>query len=158
MRAASEFPRGVSGRVKKRPYHAHDILFAWIRFANFAGRMSAKGSVFSVEPRIRVNFGRRFAFGPGKAELLEHIDRTGSISDAAKAMGMSYMRAWSIVKSLDGGFNEPLVNKSRGGSSRGGATLSETGRRVLSLYREMEAACKTATGEAGGRLNRLLKT
>jgi molybdate transport system regulatory protein len=119
--------------------------------------MPAKGNAFSVEPRIRVNFGRRFAFGPGKAELLEHIDRTGSISEAAKAMGMSYMRAWTIVKSLDAGFNEPLVNKSRGGSSRGGATLSETGRRVLSLYREMEAVCKTATGDAGGRLNRLLK-
>ena len=127
------------------------------RQTNFAFHMPAKGSDFSVEPRIRINRGRRFAFGPGKAELLEHIERTGSISEAAKAMGMSYMRAWTIVKSLDDGFKEPLVNKSRGGSSRGGASLSETGRRVLSLYREMEAVCKTATGDAGGRLHRLLK-
>lgn len=140
------------------PARAGYILIARVLLPNFASGVPVKGNAFSIEPRIRINCGRRFAFGPGKAELLEHIDRTGSISEAARAMEMSYMRAWTIVKSLDRGFGEPLVNKSRGGSARGGATLSETGRRVLSLYREMEAACKTATGDAGGRLNRLLKT
>lgn len=119
--------------------------------------MPAKKTSLSIEPGIRVNCGRRFGFGPGKAELLEHIDRSGSISEAAKAMGMSYMRAWTIVKSLDRAFNEPLVSKTRGGSARGGATLTVTGRQVLSLYREMEAVCRTAIGDAGGRLNRLLK-
>jgi molybdate transport system regulatory protein len=88
---------------------------------------------------------------------LEHIERTGSISEAAKAMGMSYMRAWMLVKSLDHGFAEPLVTKSRGGSTRGGATLTKTGRRVLSLYRKMEAASKAAIHASGKQLNRLLK-
>jgi molybdate transport system regulatory protein len=117
----------------------------------------SKPVFLSIDPRLRINYGRRFAFGPGKAELLEHIDRTGSISEAAKAMGMSYMRAWTLVKSLDRGCAEPLVNKSRGGSARGGATLSPTGRRVLGLYREMETASKAAIHVAGQRLNRLLK-
>ncbi len=119
--------------------------------------MPGKPASFSIDPRLRINFGRRFAFGPGKAELLEHIERTGSISEAAKAMGMSYMRAWTLVKSLDRGFAEPLVIKSRGGSTRGGATLSVTGRRVLCLYREMETASKAAVHAAGKKLNRLLK-
>src|SRR5580692_2421364 len=119
--------------------------------------MSGKPASLFIEPRLRMSYGRHFAFGPGKAELLEHIDRTGSISKAAKAMGMSYMRAWTLVKSLDRGFAEPLVNKSRGGSTRGGATLSKTGRRVLGLYREMETASKTAIRATGKRLNRLLK-
>lgn len=118
--------------------------------------MPAKVKVFSVEPRVRINYGRNLAIGPGKVDLLEHIDRTGSISEAAKAMGMSYMRAWTLVKSLDRGFAEPLVNKRRGGSARGGATLSKTGRRVVALYREIEAASKTAAYAASERLKELL--
>lgn len=119
--------------------------------------MPAKVQKFSVEPRIRFNQGRSLAFGPGKADLLEHVDRTGSISEAARAMGMSYMRAWTLVKSLDRGFVEPLVVKTRGGSARGGATLSATGRRVLALYREMEAASQAGLREPGEKLRRLLK-
>ena len=120
--------------------------------------MPSKAKLFSIEPRFRINHGRKFAFGPGKAELLEFIDRTGSISEAARSMEMSYMRAWTLVKSLDRGFAEPLVLKSRGGSERGGATLSETGKQVLGIYREMEAASNVATHSCGERLKRLLKT
>ena len=119
--------------------------------------MPAKPQKFSIESRIRFNFGRRIAFGPGKADLLEQIERTGSISEAAKAMDMSYMRAWTLVKSLDRGFVEPLVVKIRGGSARGGATLSETGHRVLSLYRKMEAASGASTNAAGAQLKQLFK-
>jgi molybdate transport system regulatory protein len=113
---------------------------------------------FAVEPRIRVHFGNGLFVGPGKAELLEHIDRTGSIGNAAKAMGMSYMRAWTLIKSLDTGFAEPLVAKSRGGLARGGARLTETGRQVVALYREMEASSKSAAHSAGERLRKLLKS
>lgn len=119
--------------------------------------MTEKLQQVLVEPRIRLNHRRGFAFGPGKAELLEYIDCTGSISGAAKAMGMSYMRAWTIVKSLDRDFAEPLVLKTRGGRVRGGATLSVTGRRVVGIYREMEKASRAATRDAGEKLNELLK-
>ena len=110
----------------------------------------------TVEAKIRMNSGRRFAFGPGKAELLDRIEATGSISEAAKTMEMSYLRAWKIVKSLDTGFTEPLVLKSRGGKSKGGATLSETGREVLRLYREIESAAQAACEKSGRRLAGLL--
>ena len=72
-------------------------------------------------------------------------------------MEMSYMRAWTLVRSMARGFAEPLVRNSRGGHSRGGAVLSETGRRVLGLYREMEAASTQAIRDAGRRLDRLRK-
>ena len=72
-------------------------------------------------------------------------------------MGMSYMRAWTLVKSLEGCFVEPLVNKSRGGNVRGGAKLTKTGQLVVSLYREMEAASRTASHDAGARFRKLLK-
>lgn len=111
-----------------------------------------------VEAKIRMNSGRRFAFGPGKAELLERIDATGSISEAAKTMEMSYMRAWQIVKSLDTAFAEPVVLKTRGGKIKGGATLSDTGRELLRLYREMETAAQSASAPSGRLIGRLLKT
>lgn len=116
----------------------------------------AARAALSVEPRLRLNAGRGFAFGPGKAELLEHIERTGSISEAAKAMEMSYMRAWTLVKSLDATFAEPLVIKTRGGSERGGARLSDTGRAVLAAYRAIETASLAAAEKAAAPLRRLL--
>jgi molybdate transport system regulatory protein len=119
--------------------------------------MSAQAQPLTVVPTLRLYHGRRFAFGPGKAELLEHIVRTGSISEAAKAMAMSYMKAWKLVKSMDQGFAEPLVRKSRGGSTRGGAIVSPTGLKVLALYREMESSSREAVLRSGRRFERLFK-
>jgi molybdate transport system regulatory protein len=80
------------------------------------------------------------AFGPGPADLLEKIDSEGSISKAAKAMDMSYSRAWQLVERINTAFVRPLVVSSTGGKHGGGAVLTEDGRQVLALYREMEAA------------------
>ena len=76
--------------------------------------------------------------GPGKADLLEKIGETGSIAAAGRAMGMSYKRAWLLVETMNAIFAEPLVASSRGGSAGGGAELTQTGRKVLSLYRALE--------------------
>src|ERR1700754_3994765 len=78
------------------------------------------------------------AFGPGPAELLEHIAAEGSISKAAKAMEMSYSRAWQLVDSMNNAFRKPLVESSTGGRKGGGAVLTRTGEEVLSLFRRME--------------------
>ena len=121
------------------------------------GLMPSNPILLSIEPRFRINCGRRFAFGPGKAELLEHIELTGSITEAAKAMGMSYMRAWMLVKSMEKGLAEPLVRKLRGGSSRGGAELTDTGREMIRLYRELEAKTGIAVRELRKKFSRLLK-
>ena len=89
--------------------------------------------------RLRVVFGGNAMLGPGKADLLELIGKTGSISAAGKAMGMSYKRAWTLVETLNGIFREPLVASSRGGASGGGARLTETGEKILEQYRQLEA-------------------
>src|SRR5690242_17578913 len=88
-----------------------------------------------VQPRIRVLLGKEIAFGPGKADLLEEIRETGSISTAAKSMELSYMRAWTLIQTMNTCFKEPLVTSVRGGSERGGATLTPFGETVLKLYR-----------------------
>lgn len=78
------------------------------------------------------------ALGPGRAELLEHIDQTGSISAAARQMKMSYRRAWLLVESTNAAFVEPLVQASTGGSGGGGAQLTDFGRAMLLRYRALE--------------------
>ena len=94
--------------------------------------------------------------GPGKADLLEQIAATGSISAAGRAMGMSYKRAWSLVEEMNAAFSSPLVLSARGGSGGGGASLSETGERVLTLYREALAAAELAVVPAVSRLETML--
>lgn len=88
--------------------------------------------------RIRIVFGSSEMIGPGKAELLERIDRCGSIAAAGREMNMSYKRAWQLIGTLNAMFNAPLVDSTRGGPGGGGATLTETGRMVLSHYRAFE--------------------
>ena len=78
------------------------------------------------------------AFGPGKAALLERIATEGSISKAAKAMEMSYSRAWQLVDSMNNAFRKPLVESQTGGRKGGGATITRAGEEILSLYRQME--------------------
>ena len=100
--------------------------------------------------------GDQIALGPGKADLLEAIDRTGTLAEAAKALGMSYMRAWKLLQTMNACFKEPLVATSRGGSERGHAALTDSGRAVLSLYRRMEETARQATEPAWQELQKLL--
>lgn len=89
--------------------------------------------------RLRIMFGPSAMLGPGKAELLDHIRQTGSITAAGAAMGMSYKRAWGLVETLNATFREPVVVTVRGGAKGGGAQLTETGLTVLDNYRRIEA-------------------
>lgn len=98
-----------------------------------------------LQTRLRVVANGEIALGPGKADLLEQIARTGSIADAARNLDMSYMRAWTLVKTMNAMFRTPLVVANRGGRERGGAGLSDDGNSVLKLYREMQEACLRAT-------------
>ncbi|WP_243642102.1 winged helix-turn-helix domain-containing protein [Rhodovulum steppense] len=95
--------------------------------------------------RIRIVFDDGEMIGPGKAELLERVDRCGSLAAAGREMGMSYKRAWQLIGILNAMFREPLVDSTRGGPGGGGAVLTEAGRKVLDLYRGFE--CDAA--EAG---------
>ncbi len=106
--------------------------------------------------RVRLVQGKTVMLGPGKVELMKHIAETGSISEAARRMAMSYNRAWLHVKVLNGAFREPLVQSTRGGTEGGGATLSETGREVIALYDRMTAAAEKAAEVAGRDLKSLI--
>ncbi len=100
-----------------------------------------------AERPIRLLLSGSLAFGPGKAELLEKIELTGSVQAAASAMEMSYMKAWKIVKNLNQRFADPLVFLQRGGNTQGGATLTPAGREILALYHEAVTTAEVATHE-----------
>jgi molybdate transport system regulatory protein len=93
----------------------------------------------SLHVHVRVMMEDVGALGPGKADLLERIDRTGSISAAAKSMGMSYRRAWLLVDQMNACFAAPLVAATAGGVGGGGAGLSPEGRGMLALYRMLQS-------------------
>lgn len=107
--------------------------------------MKRKSDQATIQPRFRVILGRDIALGPGKVELLEQVRQTGSIAEAAAKIGMSYMRAWTLIKTMERCFKEPLIKVSRGGAKHGGAKLTANGERVLALYRGMEREGMKAT-------------
>lgn len=84
------------------------------------------------------------ALGPGKAALLRGIQDSGSISGAARAMSMSYRRAWLLVEDMNRCFRQPLVETSTGGARGGGARLTANGYDVLARYTAMEQSALTA--------------
>ncbi|ENX41500.1 winged helix-turn-helix domain-containing protein [Acinetobacter sp. NIPH 2100] len=87
---------------------------------------------------LRILSDEQIAFGPGKAELLEAIQRTGSISQAAKSMDMSYRRAWQLVDTMNQCFHSHLVETQTGGTHGGGAIVTELGQVILRKFRTME--------------------
>jgi molybdate transport system regulatory protein len=95
-------------------------------------------------PRLRVLLGEAIALGPGKARLMAEIGRTGSISAAARAMEMSYRRAWLLVAEMNASFRGPLIVSATGGRKGGGAEVTDLGRNVLARYHAMEAKAARA--------------
>jgi molybdate transport system regulatory protein len=108
--------------------------------------------------RIRIVLAPSVMLGPGKADLLDGIGRTGSIAAAGRAMGMSYKRAWDLVGILNGMFRDPLVETVRGGPGGGHAALTDLGREVLTLYRRIEAQAAAGGAEPAAELAALLRT
>lgn len=82
--------------------------------------------------------------GPGKARLVGLIAESGSISAAARKMGMSYRRAWQLVEALNKSFNEPVVLTAVGGKRGGGAVVTDFGKRLVAQYHGMETKASAA--------------
>lgn len=106
--------------------------------------------------KLRLNFDT-VRLGPGKAELLEHIRDTGSISAAGRRMDMSYKRAWMLVEEMNAAFAPPLVASTRGGAGGGGAHLTEAGAEVLRLFRAIEAGAAAAAAPEIASIAALLR-
>ena len=94
--------------------------------------------------RIRISDGELIAVGPGKVALLEAIDKTGSITAAAKSLDMSYRRAWVLLDELNRSLRHAAVDSAKGGAAGGGSVLTDAGRELVSLYRTIESKAAVA--------------
>ena len=110
----------------------------------------------STPLQLRLLFGKAIAMGPGKASLLERIGETGSISAAARQMGMSYRRAWLLVDTMNQCFATPLIETAAGGKGGGGASLSPLGQEVLARYYNMQSLAEAAVAEELAELEQYL--
>lgn len=97
--------------------------------------------------RFRIDFHERCWLGIGKVTLLEAIARTGSLSQAARVIGMSYRRAWLLVDSMNADFDTPVVSATVGGSGGGGAQLTSFGLELIAAYRKLEARLMSLTAQ-----------
>ncbi|MDX1668181.1 MAG: LysR family transcriptional regulator [Limnobacter sp.] len=129
------------------------VLFI-LRGVIYSGQGMAK-SPFGI--RIRRPFESEIALGPGKADLLEAIYETGSISAAARSMNMSYKRAWDLVNVMNTRFEQLLVDTATGGKKGGGAQVTEFGQEVLGIYRRLESKALEAVAQDLEELNSRLK-
>jgi molybdate transport system regulatory protein len=100
---------------------------------------------WKLKVRVWVEHNGQKVLGPGRYELLGHIDRLHSITAAAKEMSMSYRRAWLLVRSMNDAAGEPLVELATGGAGGGGAKLTPHGRKAVRFYQTLaEQLNKTA--------------
>jgi molybdate transport system regulatory protein len=106
--------------------------------------------------QIRVAFDSGLVIGPGKADLLEHVRDTGSISAAGRRMKMSYRRAWDLIDAMNRHFATPVVETSRGGTGGGGARLTAMGEEVIARYRRIQAEAEKAVQPEARALHRKL--
>ncbi len=89
--------------------------------------------------------------------LLRHLQETGSIAEAAQRMDISYNHAWTLLRTMNESFRQPLVTTTRGGKNKGGATLTEAGAQVVAIYAAMIAESEKATLKSWKQLRKLLR-
>ncbi|HEV2701226.1 MAG TPA: LysR family transcriptional regulator [Steroidobacteraceae bacterium] len=109
----------------------------------------------TVAVRLRIDIGSDCSIGPGKIALLEQIERSGSLSEAARVLKMSYRRAWLLLEDLNRTLGQPVTTASVGGARGGGAKITPFGRHVAAAFREIESA---TTHTAAQKLDWLLQT
>jgi molybdate transport system regulatory protein len=91
-----------------------------------------------VALRFRLDFPNGFSVGPGKIELLRAIDKHGSLSEAAKSIGLSYRQGWLLVKDLNDTFRNPITTSTVGGRTGGGVCVTPLGKMLINAYEEAD--------------------
>ncbi|WP_408510792.1 winged helix-turn-helix domain-containing protein [Paraburkholderia sediminicola] len=111
-----------------------------------------------VRFRMRIRSGDAVALGPGKVELLEAVREYGSISAAARSLGMSYRRAWLLIDELNRSLKAPATHSEQGGQSGGGCTLTPVGENIIRLYRDVEVEAQRSCAKQLAELTRMIRS
>lgn len=113
-------------------------------------------AVPTLKFRIRIQKGEDIAVGPGKISLLEAVIDTGSITAAARKLGMSYRRAWLLIDTMNHSFRGPVVETAKGGRAGGSTLVTPLGNEVILRYRTIEAIASSAARAEIAALLKLL--
>ena len=95
-----------------------------------------------IDNRIWISKNGEPFLGHGRILLLENIDREGSINKAAKALGMSYKRAWQMVSAINRLADDPILECNSGGAGGGGSLLTEKGKKMVTEFRKIDKKCR----------------
>ncbi len=139
-----------------RPFQSHNCSnnlgncqrFALIRYV-FEYIMTGKPAIRFT---FRIYVGDKRYMGPGRIELMEGILKHGSIARAAQDMGMSYRKAWQLVKDMNAVAGKALVERHLGGKSGGGAAVTKEGKEAMKQYYTIQKQAMSLFEKAGARL------
>jgi molybdate transport system regulatory protein len=106
---------------------------------------------------IRLDLASGDRIGPGKIALLEAIKSAGSISGAARKIGMSYRRAWLLVEEINGSLRSPAVEAATGGKQGGGAALTDVGERIIEIYHSIQSIAALSAKKECREMERLAR-
>jgi len=96
---------------------------------------------YTIKSRIWIEVDGEILLGEGRVRLLKAISETGSLSKAAKNLGMSYKKAWSLVDAMNSRAQIPVIQTSIGGKKGGGSTLTDYGKSLISAYDRINENC-----------------
>jgi molybdate transport system regulatory protein len=110
-----------------------------------------------IHVSIRLDLPNGNQIGPGKIALLEAIRAEGSITGAARYLGMSYRRAWLLVQDINNALQQPAVTTQQGGRHGSGATVTSVGEKVIELYHSIEGLTHTSAHQECQAITRLIR-
>ena len=96
---------------------------------------------YKIKSRIWIEKDGHILLGEGRIQLLKAVDKTGSLSKAAKSLKMSYKKAWSLLDAVNQRADKPVVKTSIGGAGGGGAMLTDYGRQLIETFDSINEEC-----------------
>ncbi len=96
---------------------------------------------YTIKSRIWIEADGHILLGEGRVQLLKAIEETGSLTKAAKSLGMSYKKAWSLIDAVNSRAKEPVISASIGGKGGGGTRLTDYGRSLVATFEAINENC-----------------
>lgn len=115
-------------------------------------------TAFGPLVRPRLYLGGELSLGPGKIDLLRKVGETGSISAAARALGVPYKRAWLLIDTLNRGFPSAVLETAAGGRAGGGARLTPLGEALVAAYDALETKLNVSAQSEIAAIMRLVES
>ncbi len=96
---------------------------------------------YKIKSRIWIEADGNILLGEGRVSLLKAIEDTGSLTQAAKSLSMSYKKAWSLIDAVNSRAEKPVTTSSIGGKGGGGARLTDYGKTLVNTFDTINENC-----------------